>query len=90
VDSPPALNCKAGRPIPINFGTLDGSALVTDLQRAGLGYPPSWQSYHCELIDPAIPAVMDDYINSGNALACRHDAITRQFLIERLLARIRR
>jgi hypothetical protein len=90
VDSPPALNCKAGRPIPSNFGKFDITSLTTDFQRAGLGYPPNWRSYHCELIDPAYPAVMDDYINSGNPLACRHDAITRRFLIDRLVAKIKR
>jgi hypothetical protein len=90
VDSPPALNCKAGRPIPANFGTLETFSLLSDMHRDSIGYPPTWQSYHCELIDPAHPAVMDDYINSGSAFACRHDAITRRFLIDRLVAKIRR
>ncbi|MDP9170269.1 MAG: hypothetical protein M3N54_06610 [Acidobacteriota bacterium] len=90
VDSPPALNCKTGRPIPISFGTLDTLAALSDPTRDGLGYPPGWRSYHCELINPSLPAVMDDYINSGNALACRHDAITRRFLTDRIVAKINR
>lgn len=90
VDSSPALNCKMDRPIPANFGTIDALSTVTDPHRDGLGYPPSWTSYHCELIDASHPAVMDDYINSGNAAACRHDAITRRFLIDRIVAKINR
>ncbi len=88
VDSRPALNCKAGRPIPQVFGTLDAQSHLGDAVRAGLGYPPSWMSYHCELINPAYPAVMDDYTRSTNELSCRHDRITRQFLIDRLVVKI--
>ena len=90
VDSTPALNCKQGRPIPAQFGTLDGDAFAADSARDSLGYPASWTSFHCELLDPAHPAVMDDYINSGHDLACRHDAITRRFLMDRLIAKIGR
>src|SRR5215471_1565204 len=35
VDSAPALNCKAGRPIPISFGTLDAFAFQSDPVRDG-------------------------------------------------------
>jgi hypothetical protein len=41
-------------------------------------------------VDPANPAVMDDYTRAGNALNCRHDAITRRFLVDRIVAKIGR
>jgi hypothetical protein len=90
VDAPPALNCKAGRPIPLAFGSLQAAAYSTDSLRGGLGYPPAWLSYHCELIDPARPAVMDNYTTVVDPLACCHDRITRQFLVDRVVAKIGR
>ena len=90
VDSLPALNCKAGRPIPLGFGSMQAATFSTDPLRAGLGYPPSWRSYHCELIDPSRPAVMDNYTTVADPLACCHDRITRQFLVDRLAAKIGR
>jgi hypothetical protein len=98
VDSPaalnvkPRLNIKFGRPIPANFATYNGASFASDLTRDRLGYPPDWRSYHCELHDPARPAVMDNYWQSPDGVSehCLHDKITRQFLIDRLHAKISR
>jgi len=89
-DSGPGINNKNGRPIPPHFDSYDGTALASDLTRDGLGYPPGWSSYHCELIDPAVPAVMDNYFAAGTPEACQHDTMTRQFLMDRLRAKISR
>lgn len=91
VDGREGLNNQRGQPIPPRFGTYNGESIPSDLSRNGLGYPPNWQSYHCALIDPSNPAVMDDYWKAGSGPeACRHDAITRKFLADRLLAKISR
>lgn len=92
VDSSTGLNNKRGRPIPATFASYNGITLAADPARGGLGYPVGWLSYHCELIDPAAPAIMDDYwaAPSGTPEHCLHDRITRQFLIERLLAKVSR
>jgi len=89
-DSSPAVNCLRGRPIPNQFATLDNATFATDRTRDGLGYPNDWDSYHCELVDTQRPAVMDNYFKADNPLLCRHDAITRRFLTDRLLAKVRR
>jgi hypothetical protein len=89
-DSGPGINNKSGRPIPPHFDSYDGSASASDLTRDGLGYPAGWSSYHGELIDPALPAVMDNYFAAGTPETCQHDTITRQFLIDRLRAKISR
>jgi hypothetical protein len=90
VDSSAGLNNKRGRPIPATFATYSGIALAADMARDGLGYLPGWQSYHCELIDPAVPAVMDNYWAAPGRVPehCLHDRITRQFLRERVLVKI--
>ena len=92
VDSPAALNNKRGRPIPLSFANYNGSVMASDLTRNGLGYDPGWQSYHCELIDSAFPAVMDNYLKAHDGVQehCQNDRITRQFLIERLRAKMSR
>jgi len=90
-DSSPAVNCRRGRPIPNQFATLDGHAFASDHQRDGIGYPAHWQSFHCELLDPGNPSVMDDYRQATHSvLDCQHDAITRRFLTDRLLAKVGR
>jgi hypothetical protein len=90
VDSSAGLNNKRGRPIPATFATYSGIALATDMARDHLGYPLGWQSYHGELIDPAVPAIMDNYWAAPGGIPehCLHDRITRQFLRERLLVKI--
>ncbi len=89
VDSNPALNCKAGRPIPPRFGSYVTTPLAADISRDSLGYPPGWNSYHCELNAP-FPAVMDDYWLTAVPERCEHDKITRQFLKDRVSAKIQR
>lgn len=89
VDDGPGLNSKRGRPIPSSFATYAGHTFASDTARDGLGYPPGWQSYHCELIDSTAPALMDDYwsVPTGLPERCAHDRITRQFLLDRLRAK---
>jgi hypothetical protein len=87
------INKRQGRPIPAVFSTYDGSPHATDLVRDGLGYGANWRSYHCELHAPGFPAVMDDYFRAPKPpgpLACENDTITRQFLLDRLRAKITR
>lgn len=92
VDSNPALNCKAGRPIPAQFANYDSTSLASDALRDTLGYPPGWTSYHCELHDPGFPALMDDYWQAPDQIPehSQHDKITRQFLTDRVRAKILR
>jgi hypothetical protein len=93
VDDGPGLNSRRGRPIPAAFAHYNGNPYSTDAARDGLGYPAGWQSYHCGLLDPGYPAIMDNYwLGGGGALpnSCQHDGITRQFLRDRLLAKVGR
>lgn len=90
VDSAVAINNKRGRPIPHSFASYDGVALSSDLQRDSLGYPSTWQSFHCELIDATRVALMDDYWQSKPPEASRFDAVTRKFLLDRLRCKIAR
>jgi hypothetical protein len=90
VDSPPAVNCKRGRPVPSQFATYNGLPVTADQARDGLGYPAGWQSYHAELHDPAFPAVMDDYWQASTPECCQHDRITRRFLLDRVRAKMSR
>ncbi len=94
IDSPPALNNKRGRPIPGGFATYVSTALASDTARDSIGYPAGWQSYHCEHHDPSLPSLMDDYwlasSGAGGPDACQHDKITRQFLRDRILAKLSR
>lgn len=92
VDSGSALNCKSGRPIPPKFAMYDSAQNASDLKRDSLGYPSGWKSYHCELIDPGFPALMDDYWQAPDKVPehSQHDRITRQFLSDRVRAKIGR
>src|ERR1700722_8457674 len=91
VDSPAALNNIVGRPIPASFCSYQGTAFSSDPIRNGLAYPATWGSYHCELVDPACPAVMDNYwLSSKGPIACLHDAVTKAFTRDRVLAKINR
>lgn len=91
VDNPPALNNKRGRPIPPTFSTYNGVPVPSDPVRDSLGYG-TWQSYHPGLISPQFPALMDNYWKSPDHIPehCQHDIITRQFLTDRLHAKISR
>lgn len=92
VDSEPGVNNKRGRPIPATFAVYDGTSLASDPARDGLGYPGGWESYHCELNDPAVPSVMDNYwlAPGGVPERCQHDKITRRFLLDRVRAKLGR
>lgn len=92
VDSPPGLNNKRGRPIPPTFGKLDAVTYAADPARDGLGYPPAWQSYHPELSDPTMPSLMDNYWQAPGGVPekCQFDRLTRQFFLDRLIAKLSR
>jgi hypothetical protein len=92
VDGNPALNCKVGRPIPPQFATYDTTQNASDPVRDSISYPTGWSSYHCELIDPGFPAVMDNYWLAPDNVPehSQHDKITRQFLTDRVRAKIGR
>lgn len=89
VDGPPGVNNKRGRPIPARFAVYQGTDLATDPTRNGLGYPDDWRSYHPALHDAAFPAVMDDYWQAPDGVPehCRHDQLTRRFLLDRVRAK---
>jgi len=91
VDVSPGVNAKAGRPIPPGFATYVRRNYLSDPLRNGLSYPPNWQAYHCELISAGLPAIMDDYYQAnGPSEACENDAITRQFILDRVRAKLSR
>ena len=95
VDSPPALNNQFGRPIPpapTPFRVYNNMSIAIDRVRDGLGYPEEWLSYHGELNAPAFPAIMDNYwlAASGVPEDCEHDKITREFLLDRIRAKMSR
>jgi hypothetical protein len=88
VDSTAGLNNKLGRPIPLNFCDYNSTVYGSDTIRDGIGYPGSWSSYHCALIDPACPAVMDNYWQSSSGpVTCQHDQVTRKFILDRVTAK---
>jgi hypothetical protein len=91
VDSNPGFNNKKGRPIPSNFCMYQGTSYSTDSLRDGIGYPSGWTSYHCGLIDPTTPAVMDNYwLSATGSVVCQHDQVTRQFVLDRVRAKTSR
>jgi hypothetical protein len=91
VDSAVGFNNLLGRPIPLTFCNYNGTGFASDPSRDGLGYPPNWQSYHCALIDPACPAVMDNYwLSPKGPVACLHDSVTQAFIRDRMVAKVGR
>ncbi len=86
LDGGVGLNKKRPQPMPAQFCIYDGTPYATAPNRGGtLAYPADWTSYHSELSDPAYPAVMDDFWKSaGGPEKCRHDRLTRQFLLDRI------
>lgn len=94
-DQPRGVN-KRTRPVPAappTFRTYQNGAVRlydADPHRAPLGYPPAWTTYHCERHDPSKPAIMDDYHQAANPLACLNDQITRDFVIDRVKAKLAR
>jgi hypothetical protein len=91
VDSAAGFNNLLGRPIPPIFCDYNGRNFPSDTSRDGLGYPSTWQSYHSALVDPACPAVMDNYwLSQKGPVACLHDSVTKAFIRDRLIAKIGR
>lgn len=91
------VNSKIGRPIPATFGSYDNNLFQTDHSRDSLGYPPSWQSYHCELTPSPqgvnVPTIMDNYFQVGGGASssdCQFDKITRAFILDRVRAKVNR
>jgi hypothetical protein len=92
VESPVGLNNRLGRPIPSTFCNYQSTVFASDPTRNGLSYLPDLsQSYHCALVDPTCPAVMDNYyLSTKGAVACLHDQVTEQFIRDRMAAKISR
>lgn len=88
VDGPPEFNRKNGRPIPHLFATYKGVAYASDKTRDGLGYPEEWISYHPGLVDPAQPALMDNYYYSDGGVTSKHDRITKRYTLDRVEAKV--
>ena len=88
VDSGVAFNNKLGRPIPNIFANYKGVSYASDKVRDGLGYPEEWESYHPGLIDPARPAVMDNFWYSEDGITSRHDRITKRYTLDRVEAKV--
>jgi hypothetical protein len=85
-----AFNRKVGRPIPATFATYNREQFACDKSRDGLGYPRSWKSYHAELQNDRVPAIMDAYPCSSEPLACEHDRITKRLILDVVAAKIGR
>lgn len=91
VDGDVQFNRKVGRPVPDAFANYNGANYTSDKARDSLGYPASWTSYHSELADPASPALMDNFwYAKGGPLNSRHDRLTRNYLVDRILAKVSR
>lgn len=85
------FNRKTGRPIPAEFCRYNAMAFASDPLRNGLGYPGDWTSYHPELADPANPSVMDNFWwGQDNGMACRHDKLTKAYILDRIAAKVSR
>jgi hypothetical protein len=81
------LNKKRGPAIPPVFCVYNGQNFASARDRGGgIPYPPGSDYYHCAQSDPAFPAVMDNYSMAagGQVLRCRHDTLTRRFLLDRI------
>ncbi len=77
-------------PVPPNFAAYDFTEFASDAARDGLGYPATWTSYHCELLDPARPNMMDNFWFADDPRLCRLDRLTRAWLADRLAAKASR
>lgn len=89
-DGGPALNIKRQTPIPPVpqvFAHYNGAQILSK-QPGNQG----WGSYHSALSSPngALPALMDNYWRATPPEACEHDVITRQFIRDRVLAKMGR
>lgn len=101
VDCSVGVNVKTPQPVPVPpiFGyytkpvvPVPAGQLPADPDRLPIGYPPGWQTYHCNRHDRANPAVMDDYWQApgGVAAVCQNDLVSRQFVMDRVRAKLTR
>ncbi len=91
VDGDIQFNRNVGRPIPDVFGTYNGASYASDKARDSLGYPAGWMSYHSELADPASPALMDNFwYAKGGPMNSLHDRLTKNYLLDRIVAKVSR
>ncbi len=90
VDGAAAFNRKVGRPIPTSFANYSGQIYKSDPTRDGLNYPAGWQSYHSELVDPTRPALMDNYWLTQDPMQCKHDLLTKKYILDRVAAKVSR
>lgn len=88
VDGGTEFNRKTGRPIPNVFATYKSVAYASDKTRDGLGYPEDWISYHPGLVDPAQPALMDNFYYSTGYVTSKHDRITKRYTLDRIEAKV--
>lgn len=77
-------------PVPGQFAFFNGVSFASDLTRDGIGYDLTWLSYHCQLIDPSRPNVMDNYWLGAPPQQCRLDRISYAFVTDRLKAKLSR
>lgn len=82
------VRSQAGAPVPGPFANYGGTAYPSDPVRDGLGYEAGWKSFHCALVNPGRPAVMDNFWEPSGSLpeTCKHDEITVKFLTDRIAA----
>jgi hypothetical protein len=78
------MRLAAANPVPPAFATVDGVAYSSDPARDGLGYDPTWVSYHSELVDRRRPNVMDNYFLAADQRECRLDKLTLKFMRDRI------
>jgi hypothetical protein len=83
------LNRKVGRPIPDNFAEYHGVTYLSDKERNSLGYDEEVAtSYHSELVDRRVPALMDDYLE--RPMRALHDKMTKAYIMDRIAAKVSR
>jgi hypothetical protein len=74
--------------IPATFASYNSTAYASDQTRDGIGYPVTWTSYDCELIDPTRPNMMDNFWLADDPRRCRLDKLTHAWLTDRLHAKV--
>jgi hypothetical protein len=77
-------------PIPTIFASYNSTSYNSDQDRDGLEYPSLWTSYHCELLDPLRPNMMDNFWFADDPRRCRLDKLTYKWLTDRLAAKVYR
>ena len=88
VDGNTEFKRKNGPPIPSVFATYKSVAYASDQTRDGLGYPEDWSAYHPGLVDPAQPALMDNFCYRTGAVTSKRDRITKRCTLDRIAAKV--